>query len=52
MSVKEIIKDEILVQKLWDKQITLEDGSVFSTLQKYLETATEGRDFLALRGAC
>lgn len=52
MSVKEIVKDEMLVQMLWGKKITLADGSVFPTLQKYLETAPEGRAFLALRGAC
>ncbi len=51
MSVEEIVKDEKLVQMLWGKQIILLDGSIFSTLQKYLETAPEGRAFLALKGA-
>jgi len=47
MDVKEILKDEKLVELFWNRKITLCDGSIFATLQKYLEAFPEQKVYLA-----
>ncbi len=47
MDVKEILKDEKLVELFWNRKITLGDGSIFATLQKYLEAFPEQKVYLA-----
>ncbi len=49
MDVKAILEDKKLVDIFWNKQITLNDGSVFATLKKYLETIPEGKEYLSCR---
>ncbi len=47
MDVKEILKDEKLVELFWNRKITLCDGSIFATLQKYLEAFPDQKVYLA-----
>ncbi len=47
MDVKEILGDAKLVEFFWNRKITLCDGSIFTTLQKYLETFPEQKAYLA-----